>query len=130
MFKTNKKVFFIIAGVVLFLAIATTVVVVLANNKAKKDAIVTVEDAGVLKNQAIDAIKNKDNETAKELLTDALEAYERNSDGKSKSVEHVDAEAMLCILDKTKCPEVTPEPTTETTTETEPVVEPAPDPTI
>ena len=113
---------------VLFLAILTTVALVL-NKKAKENEIVTIEEAGVLKEQAIDAIKNKDNETAKELLSDALEAYEKESNGKDKSVQHVDTEAMLCIMDKTKCPVVAPETTTEPATETEPAPEAVTEPT-
>lgn len=109
----------IIATIVLLVIVAgaTAAVLVINHNQQleKQAATPTKQKADDLKSKAIEAVKNKDNDTAKKLLEDAKKQYEALGDTNNA----VDTEAQLYFIEHPTTPPAVPgEPATPITTET------------
>jgi len=115
----NKKII-IAAGIVILLIIGgiVTAVIINSNANSKKQQEVSVptkQSADELKAKAVEAIKNKDNDTAKANLEAAKKQYEALGDTNNV----VDTDAQLYFIEHPTTPPTTPgaqaTPVTDTT---------------
>ena len=98
-FKINSKkklVLLVIMGILVVAIIATGTVFLIKNfNNKNIDSRPVDATADVLKSQAIDALKNQDNEKAKDLFIEAKQKYQAAGDNNNV----VDTEAQIWLID-------------------------------
>jgi outer membrane protein assembly factor BamD (BamD/ComL family) len=95
--KSKKTIIIVVVAVVsvILLTVLTVFIVGKINSSKEQEKVVTIESAAELKQSGIEALKNKDNETARELFEEAKKEFEQLGDVNNT----VDMDAQLYLLD-------------------------------